>query len=158
MIIGARADMLHRCAAPRSTTSTRNSTTSKTSECDEAHTAWRHANRHPRPVRFRRDGRPVYIEQLGKLDLKKLYEVTTPERQLQKLVVEYEKFQRERLPVCTAQKGELVETSCTIMDLKNVGLSQFWKVSGYVQEASKIGQYYYPETMGKVSLRGERSR
>lgn len=105
-------------------------------------------------MRFHRDGRPVYIEQLGKLDLKKLYEVTTPERQLQKLVVEYEKFQRERLPVCTAQKGELVETSCTIMDLKNVGLSQFWKVSGYVQEASKIGQYYYPETMGKVSAAG----
>ncbi|PWN26589.1 putative SEC14-phosphatidylinositol/phosphatidylcholine transfer protein [Jaminaea rosea] len=99
-----------------------------------------------------KDGRPVYIEQLGKLDLRKLYEVTTPERQLQKLVVEYEKFQRERLPVCTAQKGELVETSCTIMDLKNVGLSQFWKVSGYVQEASKIGQYYYPETMGKLYI------
>lgn len=54
---------------------------------------------------------------------------TTPERQLQKLVVEYEKFQRERLPVCTHERGELVETSCTIMDLKNVGVGQFWKVS-----------------------------
>lgn len=53
---------------------------------------------------------------------------TTPERQLQKLVVEYEKFQRERLPVCTRETGDLVETSCTIMDLKNVGISQFWKV------------------------------
>jgi hypothetical protein len=72
----------------------------------------------------------VYIEQLGKLDLKALYQATTPERQLQKLVVEYEKFLRERLPVCSADKGELVETSCTIMDLKNVGISQFWKVSG----------------------------
>lgn len=55
---------------------------------------------------------------------------TTPERQLQKLVVEYEKFQRERLPVCTRERGELVETSCTIMDLKNVGIGQFWKVRG----------------------------
>lgn len=99
-----------------------------------------------------KDGRPLYIEQLGKLDLKKLYEVTTPERQMQKLVVEYEKFQRERLPVCTAEKGELVETSCTIMDLKGVGISQFWKVSGYVQEASNIGQHYYPETMGKLYI------
>ncbi|UZJ51651.1 hypothetical protein CBS101457_000971 [Exobasidium rhododendri] len=98
------------------------------------------------------DGRPIYIEQLGKLDLKKLYEVTTPERQLQKLVVEYEKFQRERLPVCSREKGELVETSCTIMDLKNVGISQFWKVSTYVQQASNIGQHYYPETMGEYAL------
>ncbi|MCO5609971.1 hypothetical protein L7F22_064206 [Adiantum nelumboides] len=94
------------------------------------------------------DGRPLYIEQLGKLDIKALYQVTTPERQLQKLVVEYEKFQRERLPVCTHERGELVETSCTIMDLKNVGVSQFWKVSSYVQQASNIGQHYYPETMG----------
>ncbi|KIS71490.1 putative phosphatidylinositol(PI)/phosphatidylcholine(PC) transfer protein [Mycosarcoma maydis] len=98
------------------------------------------------------EGRPIYIEQLGKLDLKALYQVTTPERQIQKLVVEYEKFQRERLPVCSAHKGGLVETSCTIMDLKNVGVSQFWKVSGYVQQASNIGQHYYPETMGKFYI------
>lgn len=42
------------------------------------------------------------------------------------------------------------------MDLKGVGLSQFWKVSGYVQQASTIGQNYYPETMGKVSGNRER--
>ncbi|PWN41459.1 putative SEC14-phosphatidylinositol/phosphatidylcholine transfer protein [Ceraceosorus guamensis] len=98
------------------------------------------------------DGRPIYIEQLGKLDLRALYQVTTPERQLQKLVVEYEKFQRERLPVVSKERGELVETSCTIMDLKNVGVGQFWKVSTYVQQASNIGQHYYPETMGKFYI------
>lgn len=43
-----------------------------------------------------KDGRPVYIEVLGKIDVAKLYQVTTPERQLQRLVVEYEKFLRDR--------------------------------------------------------------
>lgn len=38
------------------------------------------------------------------------------------------------------------------MDLKNVGVSQFWKVSTYVQQASNIGQHYYPETMGKFYI------
>lgn len=38
------------------------------------------------------------------------------------------------------------------MDLKNVGISQFWKVSTYVQQASNIGQHYYPETMGKFYI------
>jgi len=96
-----------------------------------------------------KDGRPVYIEQLGNLDLTKLYKVTTPERQLQRLVVEYEKFLRERLPVCTAWRndGERVETSCTIMDLNGVGISQFWKVKNYVQQAASIGQDRYPVTM-----------
>lgn len=88
----------------------------------------------------------MYIEQLGKLDLNKLYSVTTPERQLQRLVVEYEKFLRQRLPVCTAMRedGKVVDTSCTIMDLSGVGVSQFWKVKNFVQEASNISQNYYP--------------
>jgi hypothetical protein len=86
--------------------------------------------------RDKQDGRPIYIEQLGKLDLTKLYTMTTPERQLQSLVVEYERFVRDRLPICSKLAGHLIETSCTIMDLKDVGVSQFWKVKSYVQEAS----------------------
>ncbi|CEQ39069.1 SPOSA6832_00547, partial [Sporobolomyces salmonicolor] len=98
------------------------------------------------------DGRPIYIEQLGKLDLTELYKVTTPERQIQSLVVEYEKFQRDRLPICSELKGSLIETSCTIMDLKGVGMSAFWKVKNYVQEASSISQNNYPESMGKFYI------
>lgn len=99
-----------------------------------------------------KDGRPLYIEQLGKLDLNKLFKVTTPERLIQELVFEYEKCLNERLPVCSAINHNLIETSCTVMDLKNVGIGQFWKVSSYVQQASKIGQYYYPETMGRFYI------
>lgn len=99
-----------------------------------------------------KDGRPVYIEQLTHLDLNKLFKVTTPERLIQQLVYEYEKCQRERLPVCSEMSNKLIETSCTIMDLKNVGIAQFWKVSSYVQQASKIGQCYYPETMGRFFI------
>lgn len=99
-----------------------------------------------------KDGRPLYIEQLGKLDLNKLYKVTTAERQIQRLVVEYEKFLRDRLPVCSMEHNKLVETSCTIMDLQGVGLGQFWKVKTYVQQASQLSQNYYPETMGKFFI------
>lgn len=82
----------------------------------------------------------------------KLHEITTQERQVKSLVLEYEKFQHERLPACVKAIGHPVETSCTILDLKNVGLKAFWDVKGYVQEASKIGQNYYPETMGKFYI------
>jgi len=98
------------------------------------------------------DGRPVYIERLGKLDIKALYTITTKERLLQRLVYEYEKFLTERLPACSAEVGHPVETSCTILDLKNVGLSQFYQVKDYVNSASKIGQDYYPECMGKFYI------
>ncbi|KAF9040709.1 CRAL-TRIO domain-containing protein [Panaeolus papilionaceus] len=98
------------------------------------------------------DGRPVYIERLGKLDVKALYSITTQERQLQRLVLEYEKFLSERLPGCSKACGHPVETSCTILDLGGVGLTQFYRVKDYVMAASSIGQDRYPETMGKFYI------
>ncbi|KAJ7713583.1 CRAL-TRIO domain-containing protein [Mycena maculata] len=99
-----------------------------------------------------KDGRPVYIERLGLLDLKALYAATTPERQLKRLVLEYEKFLNERLPACAAAAGHPVETSCTILDLQNVSLSNFYRVKDYVMQASSIGQNHYPECMGKFYI------
>lgn len=72
----------------------------------------------------------------------KLFAATTQERMLKCLVYEYEKLLRERLPACSAASGKVVETSCTILDLNNVGLSNFYRVKGYVGEASTIGQNY----------------
>lgn len=39
----------------------------------------------------------MYIEQLGKVDLRAMYRITTQERLLQNLVNEYEKFADPRL-------------------------------------------------------------
>lgn len=99
-----------------------------------------------------KDGRPVYIERLGGVDVGALAKVTTQERQLQSLVLEYERFLHERLPACSAAAGKPVETSCTILDLKGIGITSFYQVKDYVSKASNIGQNYYPETMGKFYI------
>jgi hypothetical protein len=99
-----------------------------------------------------KDGRPVYIQRLGQLDIKALYSVTTTERQLQRLVLEYEKSLTERLPGCSAEVGYPVETYCTILDLGGVSLTNFYRVKDYVSAASSIGQNRYPETMGKFYI------
>ena len=78
--------------------------------------------------------------------------MTTKERQLQNLILEYERLLRERLPACSEAAGRPIDTSCTILDLKDASILEFYNVSDYVQEASKIGQDYYPETMGKFYL------
>ena len=96
-----------------------------------------------------KDGRPVYFEELGKVYLPDMLKITTQERMLKNLVWEYESFTRNRLPACSRKQGHLVETSCTIMDLKGISISAAYQVVGYVREASKIGQDYYPERMGK---------
>ncbi|OOF96624.1 hypothetical protein ASPCADRAFT_206809 [Aspergillus carbonarius ITEM 5010] len=99
-----------------------------------------------------KDGRPVYIEKLGKIDLNAMYKITTAERMLQNLVTEYEKLADPRLPACSRKAGKLLETCCTIMDLKGVGITSVPSVYGYVKQASAISQNYYPERLGKLYL------
>jgi hypothetical protein len=97
-----------------------------------------------------KDGRPLYIEQLGKINLDAMRKITTDERMLSNLVVEYEKMADPRLPACSRKSGHLLETSCSIMDLKGVGLGMMSSAYGYLQQASAISQNYYPERLGKL--------
>ncbi|KAJ5095554.1 Cellular retinaldehyde binding/alpha-tocopherol transport [Penicillium alfredii] len=99
-----------------------------------------------------KDGRPVYIEKMGKIDLNAMYKITTGERMLQNLVTEYEKLSDPRLPACSRKAGKLLETCCSIMDLKGVGITSVPSVYGYVKQASDISQNYYPERLGKLYL------
>jgi hypothetical protein len=55
-----------------------------------------------------------------------------------------------RLPACSRKFGHLLETSCTIMDLKGVGITSAPSVYGYLQNASGVSQNYYPERLGKL--------
>lgn len=99
-----------------------------------------------------KDGRPVYIEQYGKIDLAAMRKISTDERMLENLVVEYEKLADPRLPAASRKAGVLLETCCTIFDFKGVGLWKAKEVYGYVQRASAISQNYYPERLGKMYL------
>lgn len=99
-----------------------------------------------------KDGRPVYIEQLGKIDLTAINKITSSDRMLKNLVCEYEKLADPRLPACARKSGHLLETCCTIMDLKGVGISNASSVFGYVKQISGISQNYYPERLGKFYM------
>ena len=71
---------------------------------------------------------------------------------IQNLVCEYEKMADPRLPACSRKSGYLLETSCTIMDLKGVGIAKATSVYGYLQAVSAISQNYYPERLGKMYI------
>ena len=79
-----------------------------------------------------------------------MYKITTADRMVQNLVVEYEKVADPRLPACSRKAGQLLETCCTIMDLKGVGIGKAGQVYGYLQKVSGISQNYYPERLGKL--------
>ena len=89
---------------------------------------------------------------MGHIDLTALRKITTDQRMLENLVVGYEKMADPRLPACSRKAGALLETCCTIMDMKGVGISKMSQVYEYVQGASAISQNYYPERMGKLYI------
>ncbi|KAL3475016.1 CRAL-TRIO domain-containing protein [Aspergillus californicus] len=99
-----------------------------------------------------KDGRPVYIEKYGRIDLAAMQKITSDDRMLKNLVTEYEKLADPRLPACSRKSGKLLETCCSVMDLKGVGVTSMPSVFGYVNRASTISQNYYPERLGKLYL------
>lgn len=89
---------------------------------------------------------------MGGIDLTAMYKITTADRMLQNLAVEYEKLADPRLPACSRKSGFLLETCCTIMDLKGVGIGKVPSVYSYVKQASAMSQNYYPERLGRLYL------
>jgi hypothetical protein len=81
-----------------------------------------------------------------------LGKITSQERMVQNLVCEYEKMADPRLPACSRKSQYLLETSCTIMDLKGVGIAKATSVYGYLQSVTVISQNYYPERLGKLYI------
>ncbi|KAI8913311.1 CRAL-TRIO domain-containing protein [Gorgonomyces haynaldii] len=97
-------------------------------------------------------GRPIYIERLEYLDCKKLFEITTQERLIKKVIRDYEVLINYRFKCCSVKAGRHIEQGCTILDLKGVPLSQFNQVRKVIQSVSSIASNYYPETMGKMFI------
>jgi hypothetical protein len=79
-----------------------------------------------------------------------MQKITTDDRMLESLVVEYEKLADPRLPACSRKSGFLLETCCSIMDMKGVSLTSAPSVYGYLQRASAVSQNYYPERLGRL--------
>lgn len=71
---------------------------------------------------------------------------------LMNLAVEYERLADPRLPACSRKAGCLLETCCTIMDFKGVGIMKAPSVFGYVKQVSAMSQNYYPERLGRLYL------
>jgi len=70
-----------------------------------------------------KQGRPVYIERFGILDVTKLFQITTEERMVKHYIQEYEILMNLRYPACSAAAGRRVEQGFTIIDLTGGGMT-----------------------------------
>ncbi|XP_061357779.1 phosphatidylinositol/phosphatidylcholine transfer protein SFH11 [Gastrolobium bilobum] len=100
-----------------------------------------------------RDGRPVYIERIGMVDLDKLMQVTTLERFIKYHVSEQEKTLGVRYPACSLAAKRHIASTTSILDVNGVGMSNFSKPARYLfTEIQRIDSSYYPETLNQLFI------
>ncbi|EPS61289.1 hypothetical protein M569_13508, partial [Genlisea aurea] len=98
-----------------------------------------------------KEGRPVYIERLGLVDIEALLQITTLERFVKYQVQEFEKTLSLRFPACSVAANRHIDTSTTILDVQGLGvMSLTGPVLDFIKVVQKIDNDYYPETLYRM--------
>ncbi|KAB5564080.1 hypothetical protein DKX38_004134 [Salix brachista] len=100
-----------------------------------------------------RNGRPIYIERVGMVDLNSLVQATTVDRFVRYHVSEQEKTLNFRFPACSIAAKRHIASITSILDVKGVGMSNFSKTARCLfVEIQKIDSNYYPEILNRLFI------
>ncbi|KAG2292351.1 hypothetical protein Bca52824_039020 [Brassica carinata] len=99
-----------------------------------------------------KEGRPVYIERLGKAHPSKLMRITTIDRYLKYHVQEFERALLEKFPACSIAAKRRICSTTTILDVQGLGMKNFSQTAvNLVAAMSKIDNSYYPEVLERCT-------
>ncbi|XP_011031870.1 PREDICTED: phosphatidylinositol/phosphatidylcholine transfer protein SFH11 isoform X2 [Populus euphratica] len=104
-----------------------------------------------------RNGRPIYIERIGMVDLNALLQATTVDRFVRYHVSELEKTLNIRFPACSIAAKRHIASITSILDVKGVTLNRLFIVNagnGFRMLWKALGTFLDARTLAKIHVLG----